>query len=84
MPTRMTWGITRRDFAALAGGLLMSSKAIAQADTPLITRAIPGSGERIPVVGLGTAYVFDQDDGTTRFKTSPPASAGRRRYSRYD
>jgi aryl-alcohol dehydrogenase-like predicted oxidoreductase len=67
MPTRITHGITRRDFAALAGGLLVSSKAIAQADT-LITRAIPGSDERIPVVGLGTAYVFDEDDETTRSK----------------
>jgi hypothetical protein len=37
MPIR----ITRRDFAALAGGFLVSPKAIAQTDTPLITRAIP-------------------------------------------
>jgi aryl-alcohol dehydrogenase-like predicted oxidoreductase len=64
MPIR----ITRRDFAALAGGLLVSPKAIAQTDTPLVTRAIPGSDERIPAVGLGTAYVFDQDDKTTRSK----------------
>ena len=64
MPIR----ITRRDFAALAGGFLVSPKAIAQTDTPLVTRAIPGSGERIPAVGLGTAYVFDQDDETTRSK----------------
>jgi len=53
MPIR----ITRRDFAALAGGFLVSSKAIAQTDTPLVTRAIPSSDERIPAVGLGTAYV---------------------------
>lgn len=64
MPIR----ITRRDFAALAGGFLVSSKAVAQTDTPLVTRAVPGSGERIPAVGLGTAYVFDQDDETTRSK----------------
>jgi aryl-alcohol dehydrogenase-like predicted oxidoreductase len=64
MPIR----ITRRDFAALAGGFLVSSKAIAQTDAPLLTRAIPGSDERIPAVGLGTAYVFDQDDETTRSK----------------
>jgi aryl-alcohol dehydrogenase-like predicted oxidoreductase len=64
MPIR----ITRRDFAALAGGFLVSSKAIAQTDTTLVTRAIPGSDERIPAVGLGTAYVFDQDDETTRSK----------------
>ena len=66
MPIR----ITRRDFAALAGGFLVSPKAIAQTDTPLITRAIPGSDERIPAVGLGTAYVFDQDDEATRSKAT--------------
>jgi aryl-alcohol dehydrogenase-like predicted oxidoreductase len=66
MPIR----ITRRDFAALAGGFLVSSKAIAQTDTPLVTRAIPSSDERIPAVGLGTAYVFDHDDETTRSKAA--------------
>jgi aryl-alcohol dehydrogenase-like predicted oxidoreductase len=66
MPIR----ITRRDFAALAGGFLVSPKAIAQTDTPLVTRAIPGSDERIPAVGLGTAYVFDQDDEATRSKAA--------------
>jgi aryl-alcohol dehydrogenase-like predicted oxidoreductase len=64
MPVR----ITRRDFAALASGFLVSPKAIAQTDAPLVTRAIPRSDERIPAVGLGTAYVFDQDDETTRSK----------------
>jgi aryl-alcohol dehydrogenase-like predicted oxidoreductase len=58
--------MTRRDFAALAGGLLVSPKATAQADLPLITRPIPGSGEPLPVVGLGTAAVFDADDEATR------------------
>jgi aryl-alcohol dehydrogenase-like predicted oxidoreductase len=64
MPIR----ITRRDFAAFAGGFLVSPKAIAQPDAPLVMRAIPGSDERIPAVGLGTAYVFDQNDETTRSK----------------
>lgn len=71
MPIR----ITRRDFAALAGGILASPKAIAQTDTPLVTRAIPGSDERIPAVGLGTAYVFDQDDETTRRKADAVVQA---------
>jgi aryl-alcohol dehydrogenase-like predicted oxidoreductase len=62
----MTIRVTRRDFATLAGGLLLSPKALAQADLPLITRAIPVSGEALPVVGLGTAAVFDADDETTR------------------
>ena len=71
MPIR----ITRRDFAALAGGFLVSSKAIAQTDTPLVARAIPSSDERIPAVGLGTAYVFDQDDETTRSKADAVVQA---------
>jgi aryl-alcohol dehydrogenase-like predicted oxidoreductase len=33
---------------------------------PLITRAIPSTGERVPAVGLGTARVFDSDDAPTR------------------
>ncbi|SHJ22356.1 Predicted oxidoreductase [Bradyrhizobium lablabi] len=72
----MTIRITRRDFAAaLAGGFLVSSKATAQTETPLLTRAIPGSGERIPVVGLGTAAVFDEDDETTRRKADAVVQA---------
>jgi aryl-alcohol dehydrogenase-like predicted oxidoreductase len=75
MPIRMISRITRRDFAALAGGLLLSAKATAQTEAPLTTRAIPGSGERIPVVGLGTGYVFDQDDETTRSKADAVVQA---------
>jgi aryl-alcohol dehydrogenase-like predicted oxidoreductase len=75
MAIRTTRRITRRDFAAFAGGFLVSSKAIAQTDTPLVTRAIPGSDERIPAVGLGTAYVFDQDDATTRSKADAVVQA---------
>ena len=59
--------ITRRDFAALAGVALLARKASAQNDAaPLIERAIPSSGERLPAVGLGTANVFDSDDERTR------------------
>jgi aryl-alcohol dehydrogenase-like predicted oxidoreductase len=68
MAIRMTSQITRRDFAALAGGLLLSDNAVAQTETPLLTRSIPGSGERIPAVGLGTAYVFDVNNEATRSK----------------
>jgi aryl-alcohol dehydrogenase-like predicted oxidoreductase len=60
--------ITRRDFAALAGGLLVSTSAFAETETQLLTRAIPSSGERIPAVGLGTAYVFDENNEATRSK----------------
>jgi aryl-alcohol dehydrogenase-like predicted oxidoreductase len=59
--------VTRRDFAALPGVALLARKALAQSDSaPLIERAIPSSGERLPAVGLGTAYVFDKDDERTR------------------
>ena len=75
MPIRTTRRISRRDFAVLAGGLLVSRTAMAQTDTPLITRAIPGSDERIPAVGLGTAYVFDQDDEATRSKADAVVEA---------
>jgi aryl-alcohol dehydrogenase-like predicted oxidoreductase len=68
MANQMTGQITRRGLAALAGGFLLSTKAIAQAETALLTRSIPGSGERIPAVGLGTAYVFDNNNEETRSK----------------
>jgi aryl-alcohol dehydrogenase-like predicted oxidoreductase len=68
MENRSTRQITRRDLAALAGGLLLSTKVISQTEPPLLTRPIPGSGERIPAVGLGTAYVFDDNSEATRSK----------------
>jgi aryl-alcohol dehydrogenase-like predicted oxidoreductase len=35
-------------------------------ESPLITRPIPSTGERMPAVGLGTAVGFDRDDERTR------------------
>jgi aryl-alcohol dehydrogenase-like predicted oxidoreductase len=59
--------ITRRDFAVLAGVAPLARMALAQSDAaPLIERAIPSSGERVPAVGLGTAQIFDSDDERTR------------------
>ena len=75
MAIRITRPITRRDFAAVAGGFLLSTKAVAQTETPLLTRPIPGSGERIPAVGLGTAYVFDENDEATRSKADAVVQA---------
>jgi len=49
--------VSRRDAAlmslsaALTGGLGRAARA---ADLPLITRAVPASGERLPVIGIGT------------------------------
>ena len=75
MAIRMTRRITRRDFAAVAGGFLLSTKAVAQTETPLLTRPIPGSGEHIPAVGLGTAYVFDENSEATRSKADAVVKA---------
>jgi aryl-alcohol dehydrogenase-like predicted oxidoreductase len=60
--------LTRREFAALAGGALLAAPAWAQtaSDADPITRAIPSTGERLPVVGLGTASVFNDNDAETR------------------
>jgi aryl-alcohol dehydrogenase-like predicted oxidoreductase len=59
--------MTRRDFTALAAGLgaasLLPSLAAAQtAAAPLVAKAVPGTGERVPAVGLGTSGVFDVGD----------------------
>lgn len=59
--------ISRREFTALATGALLVPYAFGQSSqAPLITRAIPSTGERLPAVGLGTARVFDNDDEPTR------------------
>ena len=72
----MNPNLTRRDFTVLAGGLLVSTQAVvAQTRTPLLTRAIPHSGERIPAVGLGTASIFSEDDEATRGKAAAVVQA---------
>jgi predicted aldo/keto reductase-like oxidoreductase len=59
--------MTRRDLAILATATLISRSALAQTnEAPPIIRAIPRTGERIPAVGLGTAYGFDRNDEQTR------------------
>jgi len=64
--------LTRREFAMLPAGAAAASLAMraaaarAEPEEPLIIRAIPVSGERLPAVGLGTAEVFDTDDEATR------------------
>jgi aryl-alcohol dehydrogenase-like predicted oxidoreductase len=56
---------TRRDVLWLAGGLgiapLLSAMPAAAQTTAIATRAIPSSGERLPVVGLGTAQDWRTD-----------------------
>ena len=58
--------LTRRRALALAGGFglaPLSEKFAAAADpnAPIMTRPIPSSGERLPVVGLGTDQVWRTD-----------------------
>ena len=55
--------LTRRDWLALSMGASAALAFDARqlfAQTPLITRAIPSSGERLPVVGLGSSATFSQ------------------------
>jgi aryl-alcohol dehydrogenase-like predicted oxidoreductase len=61
----MTPSIDRRTLLA-AGAALAATPACAQstttaaaADPKAVTRAIPSTGEQIPVVGIGTSRVFD-------------------------
>lgn len=60
MSTRREWlGLTATAAAALAvhPGLLLGARR------ELITRVIPSSGERVPVVGLGSSATFAQNAG---------------------
>jgi aryl-alcohol dehydrogenase-like predicted oxidoreductase len=66
--------MTRREFAVLAGATVVAGPAAAQNDA-LLTRAIPSSGEALPAVGLGTAYVFNTDDEATRQKAAAVVKA---------
>ncbi|MCC7008474.1 MAG: aldo/keto reductase [Acidobacteria bacterium] len=55
--------LTRRDWLALtagAGAALAWNPAALFAQGALITRAIPSTGERLPVVGLGSSATFSQ------------------------
>lgn len=45
--------------ATAAGAISLTMNPAIAAATPLITRPIPSSGERLPVIGLGTYQVFD-------------------------
>ena len=62
--------VSRREFLSLGAGIgvaaaLRSVPACAAAG-PIPTRSIPRTGERLPVVGLGTAIVFDIGDDAAR------------------
>jgi aryl-alcohol dehydrogenase-like predicted oxidoreductase len=63
----MTPRLTKREFVLASGGAMFAPPAFAQ-EPALLGRAIPSTGERLPAVGLGTAYVFDSNDESTRKK----------------
>ena len=62
--------MTRREATKLIGGtaasLLVSPGLQAQEKGGLIQRAIPSSGEKLPVIGLGTSRVFDAGSAAER------------------
>lgn len=49
----------RRALLGVGAGLTLGPHAGMAAGTALVTRAIPATGERVPVVGLGTWQAFD-------------------------
>lgn len=61
---------SRRHFLNAATGLaacsLLTAPSAIAADAPIATRPIPRTGERLPVVGLGTAIVFDIGEDAPR------------------
>jgi len=66
-------GMNRRDalrvLAATAIGCCGSGHASAAGTKPMLQRPIPGSGEMLPVIGLGTWQTFDV--GTTPAERAP-------------
>jgi diketogulonate reductase-like aldo/keto reductase len=44
---------------AALGALLLPRRALAAAALPLVTKAVPATGERVPVVGMGSWITFD-------------------------
>ncbi|HEY3584665.1 MAG TPA: aldo/keto reductase, partial [Casimicrobiaceae bacterium] len=56
----------RRFVMGLAASLVAARVPGQTLPEGIMTRAIPHSGERIPCVGLGTAWVYDRDADATR------------------
>ncbi len=66
--------LSRRDLLATAAGAAMLSalpSLVWAQGAPIVTRPIPSSGEPLPIVGVGTAIVFD-------FESDPAKYAARR------
>lgn len=58
---------SRRDFtkASLGAGVLMAARGVS-AEEPLLKRAIPSTGEEVPIVGVGTNRYGVGDDQAAR------------------
>ncbi len=52
--------ISRREWLAGAGLLALAPRATLASPAALITRAIPSTGERLPIVGLGSSATFSR------------------------
>jgi aryl-alcohol dehydrogenase-like predicted oxidoreductase len=53
---------------ATTGALLARFPGLAQAaESPVITRPIPHSGEQLPIIGIGTAIIFDFEDDAAKY-----------------
>ena len=59
----------RRALAAASAAVLAAAlpRSVHAADEPLRTRPIPHSGEQLPVVGIGTAIIFDFEDDAAKY-----------------
>lgn len=53
--------------AALASALAPLSGTAHAAEAPLATRPIPHSGERLPIVGIGSAIIFDFENDAAKY-----------------
>jgi diketogulonate reductase-like aldo/keto reductase len=64
--------LTRRQASRLIGagaaGLLLQIPTSAGQSSSMLARAIPSSGERLPVIGLGSWQTFDVDQGSPQLK----------------
>ena len=65
--TQSNW--TRRDLIAAAAALGLTPTLAVADERRMLDRPIPASGERIPVIGLGTYSVFDVDSTPAEIAT---------------
>jgi len=62
-------GLSRRRFLGLLGALsTLPLSGLARSDQPLIERPIPSTGERLPVVGMGSYITFDIGDDAEQLR----------------